>query len=71
MIPQAMPIDIAIFFGTLVIVSAVVAISMAGQRMAMQVYIFFTMVPVALAIGLNGGIEERTLGLGMGVGTFV
>lgn len=71
MIPQASPVDVAIFFGTLVIVSAVVAISMAGQRMAMQIYILFTMLPVAVAIGLNGSIEERTLGLGMGVGTFI
>ena len=71
MIPQATPIDVAIFFGTLVIVSAVVAISMAEQRMAMQVYILFTMLPVAIAIGMKGSIEERTLGLGMGIGTFI
>jgi C4-dicarboxylate-specific signal transduction histidine kinase len=71
MIPQASPVDVAIFFGTLVIVSAVVAISMAGQRMAMQIYILFTMLPVSLAIGLNVSIEERTLGLGMGIGAFI
>jgi len=71
MIPQATPIDVAIFFGTLVIVSAVITVSLAEQRMAMQVYILFTMLPVAVAIGSSGGIDALTLGLGMAIGTFM